>query len=246
MNQENRTDNYEINYFSIQGMSCISCSNKIKSIIQKKGDGVKADVDLTSCLAAVSYSPDATQKEVFISAVEIEGYKMTEIEEENYHAYIKPSLKDVFLSTPVPFVKGLIASICIIGFYVGLLTLVSGWYFASVQFEEYRIWILLLSAGLGIQVFLYSILRLHRKNAQLKGAGKSLAASGGISTFGMAACCSHYLITVLPVLGVPFLTTTIASLEVYQTEFFMLGVISNAIGILFMVNLMKKNRMIFN
>ena len=101
---------------------------------------------------------------------------------------------------------------------------------------------MLLAAGLGIQVFLYSILRLRQ--TQIKGAGKSLAASGGISTAGMAACCTHYLVTVLPVLGVPFVSTAIASLERYQTIFFLsIGVLSNVFGILFMLDLMRKNKL---
>ena len=69
-------------------------------------------------------------------------------------------------------------------------------------------------AALGIQVFLYPILRLRQ--TQIKGTGKSLA-----------ACCSHYLVMVLPVLGVPFVSTAIASLERYQTVFFFIGVLSN-------------------
>jgi hypothetical protein len=146
--------------------------------------------------------------------------------------------------TPLPYIKGIFAGIGIIGFYLGLLTLTSDWYFAKVQFEDYRAWILLLATGLGIQVFLYSILRLHTRQTKIAGAGKSLAASGGLSTSGMAACCAHYLVTVLPVLGVPFVSTAIAALERYQTVFFFIGILSNIFGILFMLNLMKKNNLL--
>ena len=149
-----------------------------------------------------------------------------------------------FLSSPYPYVKGVLAAFCIIGFYLGLLTLTSDWYFAKVQFEDYLVWILLLASGLGIQVILYSFLRLHMRQAQISGAGKSLAASGGISTAGMAACCAHYLVTVLPVLGIPFVSTAIASLERYQTVFFFIGVLSNILGILFMLNLMRRNKLL--
>ena len=147
-------------------------------------------------------------------------------------------------SNPLPYIKGILAGFGIVGFYLGLLTLTSDWYFAKVQFEDYRVWILLLAVGLGIQVFLYSILRLHMRQTQIAGAGKSLAASGSLSTAGMAACCAHYIVTVLPVLGVPFISSAIASLERYQTVFFFIGVLSNIFGILFMLNLMKRNKLI--
>ncbi|NOX33705.1 MAG: hypothetical protein GXP56_08190 [Deltaproteobacteria bacterium] len=152
--------------------------------------------------------------------------------------------KSAFFTSPAPYIKGGLAALAIIGFYLGLLTLTSDWYFAKVQFEEYRVWILLLAAGLGIQVFLYSILRQHIKNMKIKGAGKTVAVSGGVSTAGMAACCAHYLVTVLPVIGVPFVTTAIASLEQYQALFFLAGVISNVFGILYMLHLMRRNTII--
>ena len=241
--KENENSNKKITrIFSITGMSCFSCVRKIESIINKKSGVIKVKVDLGSREAHITYNGLIVQENDFVSAIENQGYKVTKISQTRMP--LKQNTDQaisIFFSTPLPYLKAVFASTAIIGFYLGLLTLTSDWYFARVQFEEYRIWILLLAAGLGIQVFLYSILRLHIRVVQIKGAGKSVAVSGGLSTAGMAACCAHYLVTVLPVLGVPFVTTAVASLERYQTQFFLVGVLSNIAGILFMLNLMRKN-----
>jgi len=230
--------------FSIAGMSCFSCVQKIESIISKIPSVRKVEVNLGESEAIVLYDPFSVKKNDIASAIESEGYKVKGIYKIENRPANNHNRRSVFLSTPSPYIKGVLAAIGITGFYLGLLTLTSDWYFAKVQFEDYRVWILLLATGLGIQVFLYSILRLHIRQTKIAGVGKSLAASGGLSTAGMAACCAHYLVTVLPVLGVPFVSTAIAALERYQTVFFFIGVLSNVLGILFMLNLMKKNKLI--
>ena len=68
-----------------------------------------------------------------------------------------------------------------------------------------------------------------------------MAASGGMSTLSMALCCSHYVAAFLPTVGLPFLSTAVAGLAGYQVQFFMLGVASNILGILYMLRLLAKN-----
>lgn len=231
----------EAHVFYIAGMSCFSCVRKIESIVSSIPGVKKVAVDLSNGQAVVWYDLSVKENDV-ITLIEKAGYTVTGtaiVDKGNIQQQ-----QNIFLSSPFPYIKGLFAALGIIGFYLGLLTLISDWYYAAVQFESFRIWILLLAAGLGIQVFLYSILRLHIKSMQIKGAGKTIVVSGGLSTAGMAACCAHYLVTVLPVLGVPFVSSAIASLEQYQTVFFFIGVLSNIFGILFMLNLMRKNRML--
>ena len=150
--------------------------------------------------------------------------------------------KQVF--SPHPYLIGAAAAIAVVGFSLGLITLVSDWYNAKMQFEEYRWWILALAAGLGVQATLYAFLRkrLHGKN--IKSAKSSLAASGGMSTASMAACCAHYLVAFLPALGLPFLSAAAAGLAEYQTQLFLLGVLSNLFGIGVMLRVMQKNGII--
>jgi len=113
-----------------------------------------------------------------------------------------------------------------------------------MQFEKYRWWILSLAASFGIQVVLFVLLKKQTRKTTLKGDKSSLAATGGISSASMAACCAHYLVPILPVLGLPFLSTAAAGLAEYQSLLFLLGVISNLVGIGFMLRLMAKNNLI--
>ena len=145
---------------------------------------------------------------------------------------------------PRPYLVGLTAALGVIGFYLGLITLTADWYFARSQFSEYRWWILALSAGLGVQATLYTALRGRLAGRNNKAATSSLAASGGLSTAAMAACCAHYLVAFLPALGLPFLSAAVASLDQYQTYFFLVGVISNLFGIGLMLRLLTRNGML--
>ncbi len=146
--------------------------------------------------------------------------------------------------SPPPLLIGVAAAIAVVGFYLGLITLVSDWYNARMQFEEYRWWILALAAGLGVQATLYSFLRIRLNGKNVKSAKSSLAASGGMSTASMAACCAHYLVAFLPALGLPFLSAAAAGLAEYQTQLFLLGVLSNLFGIGVMLRVMQKNGII--
>jgi hypothetical protein len=127
---------------------------------------------------------------------------------------------------------------------LGLLTLTSDWSNAKAELSAYGFWILALAVGLGVQAILFSLLRAWHKGGSTKAAKCTLAASGGISTTAMAVCCSHYILPLLPALGLPFLSTAAASLADYQTYFFLVGVISNLFGIGLMIRMMDKNRMI--
>jgi hypothetical protein len=145
-----------------------------------------------------------------------------------------------------PLIYGIMAALAMIGFYIGLITLTSDWYNAKAQFSDYRWWLIALAAGLGLQVGLFTRTRQAMAAAHLKGAATGMAASGGISGVAMAICCSHYLAGLLPILGLPFLSTAVAGLERYQTQFFILGVVSNLLGMLYIVWIMKKNGLLPN
>lgn len=57
-----------------------------------------------------------------------------------------------------------------------------------------------------------------------------VAASGTTSTAAMISCCAHYLVNVLPVLGVTGFITVVAQ---YQVELLWLGLAFNLAGILY-------------
>jgi copper chaperone CopZ len=150
-----------------------------------------------------------------------------------------------WFSNPRSYLFGAIASFAIVGVYLGMNTLTADWYFAKIQFREYRWWIITLAVGLGIQVTLFTLFRAQLRGQKMRAAKSSMAASGGVSATAMMACCSHYLATVIPALGVPFLSATaVASLAEYQTYFFLAGVLSCLVGIGLMLRIMAKHGMI--
>jgi len=140
-----------------------------------------------------------------------------------------------------PLVFGVMAAFAVIGFYLGLIALTSDWYNAKAQFSDYRWWIISLAIGLGVQVALFTRMRRILAGSHLKGAASGMAASGGMSGAAMALCCSHYLAALLPIIGLPFLSTAVAGLARYQTQFFLVGVISNLLGIAYMLRMLGKN-----
>lgn len=139
---------------------------------------------------------------------------------------------------------GLGAAFSVVGFYLGLNTLASDWYNAQLQFQEYGVWIMALAVGFGFQAMLFSSYRRWHGGESMKAATYSLATSGGLSTTAMAACCAHYLVVILPVLGLPFLSAAAASLAGYQTYFFLAGVVSNLFGIGLMFRMIYRGAMI--
>jgi len=112
--------------------------------------------------------------------------------------------------------------------------IVSGWDFTQSQFRDNWYWIVALSVGFGTQISLFTYLRnLYRGQI----SAKVVAASGTTSTIAMISCCAHYLVNILPVIGVSGLVAIIGQ---YQTELFWIGLISNLIGVAYMTNKLIK------
>jgi hypothetical protein len=133
------------------------------------------------------------------------------------------------------------AGTAVIAFYLGLVTLTSDQVNARLQYADYQWRIIGLAAGLGIQVTLYVTLRRRLSGQALRGAGAGVALSGGMTATAMAICCSHYLVTLLPIIGLPFLSAAAANLEQYQVQFFAAGMIFNLIGIAMMLHRYRHN-----
>lgn len=121
---------------------------------------------------------------------------------------------------------GLAATTLLLGFYIGVLTIVSGYEFATAQFVEFWPYVVTLAIGFGAQVGLYLHLR-QLSAAHQAHCGGAVAVSGTTSTVAMLACCTHYLANILPLLGVAGLVTFAAQ---YQLQFFWVGLGFNAAG----------------
>ena len=131
-------------------------------------------------------------------------------------------------------IKGIIAAAILLAIYFAVLTLVSGASFAGSQFAQDWYYIVSLATGFGIQIGLYSWLKTAIHTAP---NGKVLAFTGGTSTAAMISCCAHYLVNILPVLGVSAFASFVG---VYQIQLFWVGIAFNLAGIAYMISRIVK------
>lgn len=229
---------------TIKGMHCGSCAGRVKAALAALDGVADAFVDLAARKATVQYNPAIVAIEDLRAGVASAGYEITASDPEDLNTDPSCCVQPADFSNPRAWLLGLLASFAIVGIYLGMNTLTSDWYFAKVQFSEYRWWIISLAIGLGLQVTLYTLFRAHHRGLKKTAVNSSLAASGGVSVVAMMACCSHYLATVIPLLGVSFLSATaMASLVQYQPYFFLAGVVSCLFGIGLMLRMMRKHGM---
>ena len=247
MNNESRSDIFSTQTLTISGMHCQSCVGRVEEALLRISGVAEVTVDLAENRAKVGYDSAKVTVDDLKASIEAEGYHIVDENKKD------PTLESgccnessfSWFSNPRSYLYGALASIAIVTLYLGMNTLTSDWYFARVQFSEYRWWILILAAGLGVQVTLFTLFRAQLHSLKTGAAKSSIAASGGISATAMMACCSHYIATVVPALGLPFLSATaVASIAEYQTYFFLAGVISCLVGIGIMLRMMEKHGMI--
>ena len=136
-----------------------------------------------------------------------------------------------------PLFAGTAGALGLLVIFFGVLTALNSLDYAVGQFSGIWYWILILALGFGTQLGLYWHIKDGMRE-KMTGATVEVAASGGISTGSMMACCAHYLTNVLPILG---LSAAAAFLVQYQTSFLLLGIFSNFIGITLMVNIIQRH-----
>ena len=125
---------------------------------------------------------------------------------------------------------GTLAFTLMLAIYFSVVSLISGTSFALEQFTTFWYFIVALALGFGVQVGLYTYLK--NLVGQHGASGKVVAVSGTTSTAAMVSCCAHYLVNILPIVGVTGILTIVAQ---YQIELFWLGLVFNAAGILYIV-----------
>jgi Cu+-exporting ATPase len=130
---------------------------------------------------------------------------------------------------------GLGAALALLAIYFLILSLVSGWGFAESQFFSFWYFIVSLAVGFGVQVGLYTYLKRFIKEKH--GQGKVLGVTGTTSTAAMISCCAHYLVNLLPILGVTGFVSFVAQ---YQVKLFWLGLLFNIGGIVYIANKIVK------
>lgn len=129
-----------------------------------------------------------------------------------------------------PFIKpigyGIGASSLLLGVYIVLVGAISGWSYALSQFAAYWYFLVMLAIGFGTQIGLYQYLKARMQKNNIGGV---LAVTGTTSTASMLSCCAHYLVNLIPILGVTGLASFVSQ---YQVELFGVGLLANALGII--------------
>ncbi len=125
---------------------------------------------------------------------------------------------------------GILAGLGILIFYISVLTIFQSYGFALYEFKRLWLWLVPLAIGFGTQIGLYASI-MHDATVN-----RGMAASGTISGGSMIACCSHYLLSILPFIGIAGLSPFTSFLMTYQKAFFSIGIASSVIGIVSMLN----------
>jgi len=130
-----------------------------------------------------------------------------------------------------PFIYGILAGLALFLFYILVLTFFQGFNFAILNFKSLWFWIIPLVVGFGTQIGLYTAIK---HTAEITG---TVAVSGGITGGSMIACCSHFLLNVIPLIGFSGAALFLAK---YQTTFLGIGIAANIFGITLMVKHKRK------
>lgn len=135
------------------------------------------------------------------------------------------------------FITGLMAGLALLVVYFFVLSAANSFSHAAENFSEMWYWILILAGGFGLQAGLYFFIRARIRLKQMKNPTAAVGASAGVSAGSMVACCLHHLVDVLPILG---LSAAFLFLSEYQVLFIILGVLSNVVGVIFMLEIIKR------
>ena len=133
---------------------------------------------------------------------------------------------------------GLLAALALVGLYLGIVTWAQGPDHALELLWSDRTFVILISAGFGTQVGLFTYIRLlqramARESVALAGAGTAT------SSISMVACCAHHVVDVLPILGLSGLAVFLVE---FRTPLMLLGLGTNLVGIVVMARQLMRIR----
>ena len=134
---------------------------------------------------------------------------------------------------------GVAAALALAAVYGVTLSVLNGPTYAWENFLALWYWMTPLVGGFALQVGLFGYSRsLARAGVSPHASG--VMASGGTSAVSMVACCAHHLTDVLPLVGLAGMTMFLAS---YQSLFLLAGVLSNGVGLTYLLGEMQKHRL---
>lgn len=133
---------------------------------------------------------------------------------------------------------GVLTGSLLIGFYGGTLALANSRAHMVDEFLRLWFWITPLVLGFSLQVGLFAYARGASRAGRTPAHAHGIVASGGATTASMVACCVHHLTDVLPVIGLAGAATLLAT---YQDVLLLAGVLSNVVGIIYLLGLLRKH-----
>jgi hypothetical protein len=137
------------------------------------------------------------------------------------------------------YLWGFLAATVLLVLYGLILTLSNSLSHAIEEFLIYWYWIVPLIIGFGLQAGLYSYIRTSLKARKDRGAASAaIATAGGVSTTSMVACCAHHVTDILPLVG---LSAAVVFLNQFQSLFFLLGIVSNTVGVILMLKIIQQH-----
>jgi hypothetical protein len=125
----------------------------------------------------------------------------------------------------------------LVGFYGATLALANSPAYLVEELIRLWFWIAPLVVGFSLQVGLFVYARGAARVGGARAHAHGLVASGGATTASMVACCAHHLADVLPVIGLAGAATLLAT---YQGVLLLVGVLSNLVGIIYVLGLLRK------
>ena len=126
---------------------------------------------------------------------------------------------------------GILSGLGLLLFYIGVVSIFQGIEFAFLNLRSLWYLIFLLAIGFGTQIGLYTSIK---HTAALTG---TVAGTGGVSAGSMVACCSHFLLNLIPFIGISGISIFVMK---YQSIFLGVGILSNVIGIAIMLRNKRK------
>jgi hypothetical protein len=141
----------------------------------------------------------------------------------------------------LPLAFGLLGMLFLAGVYFGIVSWAESPEHALDLLWQDRWIVFPIILGFGIQVALYTILKLglFLPVPSMGASGAMTGAGGATSTMAMVACCVHHVTDVLPILG---LTAAATFLAEYQQAFMLLGLGTTIIGIIVMLVILYRAR----
>lgn len=190
------------NYY-ITGMTCGSCALNIEDVMKKLSEVKHAHVDFKSKALTLTFNGAPLSLEELRQHMKSAGeYKLSSN---------PPETKSLSPQTQI-LLWGIMGALGItVLFYLVQALGMQSWS-DPISFSLYKWYFVApLVIGFGVQLGLFRAIHLKVKD----GGGGVVAASGGVSTGSMIACCMHNLVTLFPILGLSGLAVFFATYQNY-------------------------------